>query len=90
MLLAMSHVHAFHWEYYGVKTVLIFLSIVLFTCASQKYEYRKLNEDIDVNIQQEIEQAFERNFDREIEFEREQLQRDDTYIVESINWQLMH
>ena len=28
---------AFHWEYYVVKTVLAFLSIVLFICASRKY-----------------------------------------------------
>ena len=75
---------ACHWEYYVVKTVLVFLSVVLFICSSRKYKYRKLNEDIDVNIQQEIEQAFERNFDRAVEFEREQL-RDDAYFVESIN-----
>ena len=77
VLLAMSHVEPF------TGTVLVFLSIVLFICASRKYEYRKLNEDIDINIQQEIEQAFERNFDRELELERDQC--DDSYIVESIN-----
>ena len=76
---------AFHWEYYVVKTVLVFLSIVLFVCALQKYKYRRLNEDIDVNIHQAIEQAFERNFDREDEFEREQFQRYHAYFVESIN-----
>ena len=62
---------AFYWEYYAVKTVLVFLSITLFLSVSQKYKYRKLNEDIDVNIQQEIEQAFEHNFDRGAEFEWE-------------------
>ena len=67
VLLAMSHVQPFTGSYV-VKTVLGFLSNVLFICPSQKYEYRKLNEDIDVNIHQEIEQAFERNFDREVEF----------------------
>ena len=75
---------AFYWECYAVKTVLVFLSIILFLCVSQKYKYRKLNEDIDINIQQKIEQAFERNFDREAEFERKQLQWENLYIVESI------
>ena len=39
-----------------VNSVLVFLSIVLFTCPSQKYGYRKLNQAIDVNIHQENEQ----------------------------------
>ena len=76
---------AFYWEYYLAKTVLVFLSIVLFFYASRKYKCRKLNEDIDINIQQEIEQAFERNFDREAEFEQKQFQHDNIYLVESMN-----
>ena len=57
------------------------LSLHCFIC----FEYRKLNEDIDINIQQGIEQVFERKFDREVEYERDQVQRNNTYIVKSAN-----
>ena len=64
----------FEWEYYAVKAFLVFLSIVLFMRVSRRYKYRKLNEDIDVNIQQHIEDVFEHDLDRKIEFEQQELE----------------
>ena len=73
----------FHWAYYTTKSVLVFISSVRFIIVSRWYKYRKLNEDIDVNIRQEIEDAFECNFDREFEFEQEKLLHENDYIVTS-------
>lgn len=71
----------FHWAYYTAKSVLVFISAVMFIIVSRRYKYRKLNEDIDVNIRKEIEDTFERNFDREFEFEQEKLLHENGYIV---------
>ena len=58
----------YDWEYYAAKSLLTFLSIFLFAKVARNYKYRKLNEDVDVNVYQEIEDAFERNLDREAEY----------------------
>ena len=70
----------FEWEYYAVKSFLVLLSIGLFVAVSRRYKYRKLNEDIDVNIQQHIEDVFERDFDRKVEFERQQELEDESIL----------
>ena len=64
---------AFHWQYYAAKTLLVFLSLVLFVAVATRYKYRQLNEDVDVNVRQQIEEVFERNMDREAAYTRQKL-----------------
>ena len=38
-----------YWEYYAVKTGVVFISVIAFTIAAYKYKYRQGNELSDVN-----------------------------------------
>ena len=55
--------------YEGVKGFLILVSLVLFSCVSQRYRYRQRDEI--VNVQRMIEDTHERWLDQEEEYEQE-------------------
>ena len=37
------------WEYYSIKTVVVLISVIVYTIAAYKYKYRQCNELSDVN-----------------------------------------
>ena len=57
-----------HWEYYVVKTGVVFISIFGYTIAMYKYKYRRCNELSDVNeriiIAEYTERQLEQEYDR--------------------------
>ena len=73
---------AFHWQYYATKTLLVFLSFILFVVVACKYKYRQLNEDADVNVRQQVEDVFERNMDRKAAYRKGTLLSDQEYTLE--------
>ena len=54
-----------HWEYYAVKTGVVFISIICYTIAAYKYKYRQCNELSDVNERVIITEYTERQLEQE-------------------------
>ena len=54
-----------HWEYYAVKTGVVFFSIIAYTIAAYKYKYRQCNELSDVNERVIITEYTERQLEQE-------------------------
>ena len=54
-----------HWEYYAVKTGVVFISIIGYTIAAYKYKYRRRNELSDVNERVIITEYTERQLEQE-------------------------
>ena len=53
------------WEYYVVKTGVVFISIIGYTIAVCKYKYRRCNELFDVNERIIIAEYIERQLEQE-------------------------
>ena len=53
------------WEYYAVKTGVVFISIIGYTIAAYKYKYRQRNELSDVNERVIITEYTERHLEQE-------------------------
>ena len=53
------------WEYYAVKTGVVFISVIIFTIAAYKYKYRQRNELSDVNERLIITEYTERQLVQE-------------------------
>ena len=53
-----------YWEYYAVKSGVVFISVICYTIAAYKYKYRQRNELSDVNERVIITQYTERRLDR--------------------------
>ena len=54
-----------HWEYYAVKTGVVFISICGYTIAMYKYKYRRCKELSDVNERVIIGEYTERQLEQE-------------------------
>ena len=65
--------------YYLVLSILIMLSLVLFTIAAKRYKLRERERH--VNIQAIVEEHYERYLDQEEEYMREAANKDDVTIV---------
>ena len=66
------------WEYYAVKTGVVFISVIVYTIAAYKYKYRQCNELSDVNERVIITEYTERQLDYEYGREYEDNDNDDT------------
>ena len=54
-----------YWEYYAVKTGVVFISVIVYTIAAYKYKYRQRNELSDVNERVIITEYTERQLVQE-------------------------
>ena len=54
-----------YWEYYAVKTSVVFISVIVYTIAAYKYKYRQCNELSDVNERVIITEYTERQLVQE-------------------------
>ena len=61
-----------YWEYYAVKTGVIFISVILYTIAAYKYKYRQRNELSDVNERVIITEYTERQLEQKYSTEDEE------------------
>ena len=68
------------WQYYTAKTVLIFLSCLIFLVTAVKYKHRERNETTDVNDRLIIAEYHE----RQLLSRDEELDTSDQYIYDSI------
>ena len=59
------------WEYYAVKTGVVFISVIVYTIAAYKYKYRQRNELSDVNERLIITEYTERQLNQEYGIEYE-------------------
>ena len=53
-----------YWEYYAVKTGVVFILVIVYTIAAYKYKYRQRNEPSDVNERIIITEYIERQLDQ--------------------------
>ena len=53
-----------YWEYYAVKTGVVFISVIIYTIAAYKYKYRQRNELSDVNERVIITEYTERQLEQ--------------------------
>ena len=65
------------WEYYTVKTGVVFISVIVYTIAAYKYKYRQRNELSDVIERLIIIGYIERQLDYEYGREYEDNDNDD-------------
>ena len=66
-----------YWEYYAVKTGVVFISVILYTIAAYKYKYRQRNEQSDVNERVIITEYTERQLEQKYLTEDEENDDDD-------------
>ena len=66
-----------YWEYYAVKTGVVFISVILYTIAACKYKYRQRNELSDVNERVIITEYTERQLEQKYLTEDEENDDDD-------------
>ena len=66
-----------YWEYYAVKTGLVFISVILYAIAAYKYKYRQCNELSDVNERVIITEYTERQLEQKYSTEDEENDDDD-------------
>ena len=66
-----------YWEYYAVKTGVVFSSIIVYTIAAYKYKYRQRNELSDVNERVIITEYTERQLEQKYSTEDEENDDDD-------------
>ena len=66
-----------YWEYYAVKTGVVFISVIVYTIAAYKYKYRQRNELSDVNERLIITEYIERQLEQEYYIENEENDHDD-------------
>ena len=65
-----------YWEYYAVKTGVVFISVIVFTIAAYKYKYRQRNELSDVNERVIITEYTERQLEHIYSIEDEENEDD--------------
>ena len=61
-----------YWEYYAVKTGVVFISVIIYTIAAYKYKYRQRNELSDVNERVIITEYTERQLEQKYSTEDEE------------------
>ena len=61
-----------YWEYYAVKTGVVFISVIVFTFAAYKYKYRQRNELSDINERLIITEYTERQLEQKYGIENEE------------------
>ena len=66
-----------YWEYYAVKTGVVFISVIVYTIAAYKYKYRQRNELSDVNERVIITEYTERQLEQKYLTEDEENEDDD-------------
>ena len=66
-----------YWEYYAVKTGVVFISVIVYTIAACKYKYRQRNELSDVNERVIITEYTERQLEQKYSTENEENDVDD-------------
>ena len=66
-----------YWEYYAVKTGVVFISVILYTIAAYKYKYRQCNELSDVNERVIITEYTERQLEQKYSTKDEENDDDD-------------
>ena len=66
-----------YWEYYAVKTGVVFIFVTLYTIVAYKYKYRQRNELSDVNERVIITEYTERQLDQKYLTEDEENDEDD-------------
>ena len=66
-----------YWEYYAVKTGVVFISVIVYTIAAYKYKYRQRNELSDVNERFIITEYTERQLEQKYLTEDEENDDDD-------------
>ena len=72
-----------YWEYYAVKTGVVFISVIVYTIAAYKYKYRQRNELSDVNERVIITEYTERQLEQEYCIEDED---EDNVTITSVNY----
>ena len=70
-----------YWEYYAVKTGVVFISVIVYTIAAYKYKYRQRNEQSDVNERVIITEYTERQLEHDYGIEAELGQDDDSVVL---------
>ena len=65
------------WEYYAIKTGVVFISVIVYTIAAYKYKYRQRNELSDVNERVIITEYTERQLEQKYVIEGEENDDDD-------------
>ena len=75
-----------YWEYYAVKTGVVFISVIIYTIVVYKYKYRQRNELSDVNERVIITEYTERQLEQVygIEYEDDNDSDETTNYVNSI------
>ena len=61
-----------YWEYYAAFSVLVFISLIIYSIVAYRYKYRQRNEISDINMRVTIEEIYERNLGRGEEREDDQ------------------
>ena len=72
-----------YWEYYGVKTGVVFISVIVYSITACKYKYRQRNELSDVNERVIITEYTERQLEQEYGIEDED---EDSVTITSVNY----
>ena len=68
-----------YWEYYAVKTSVVFISVIVYTIAAYKYKYRQRNELSDVNERIIITEYTERQLEQKYSTEDKENDNDSDY-----------
>ena len=68
-----------YWEYYAVKTGVVFISVIVYTIAAYKYKYRQRNELSDINERIIITEYTERQLEQKYSTEDEENDNDSDY-----------
>ena len=68
-----------YWEYYAVKTGVVFISVIVYTIAAYKYKYRQRNELSDVNERIIITEYTERQLEQKYSTEDKENDNDSDY-----------
>ena len=79
-----------YWEYYAVKTGVIFISVIVYTIAAYKYKYRQRNELSDVNERVIITEYTERQLEHDYGIEAELGQDDESIYLNNNCLILLH
>ena len=74
-----------YWEYYAVKTLFVFISVIVYTIASYKYKYRQRNELSDVNEIVIITEYTERQLEQKYCIEDEENDHNDDDCIHDYN-----
>ena len=72
-----------YWEYYAVKTSVVFISVIVYSITACKYKYRQRNELSDVNERVIITEYTERQLEQEYGIEDED---EDNVTITSVNY----